>query len=123
MCTYIHIHTYIHTQAGTFPYIAPETLLQRGAVQPQIFSHTYMHIYIHTHIHTYIHTQAGTFPYIAPETLLQGRCSTASDIFSFGLLMWELVHGETPFSDVPNLGECLCVCMYVCIYTHVFVTM
>ena len=55
--------------------------------------------------------KAGTYPYIAPETLLQGKCTTASDIFSFGLIMWELIEGESPFYDVPNLGKSIC-CQY-----------
>ena len=51
--------------------------------------------------------KAGTYPYIAPETLLQGKCTTASDIFSLGLLMWELIEGEIPFHDEPNLDGML----------------
>ncbi|EKX49910.1 hypothetical protein GUITHDRAFT_104307 [Guillardia theta CCMP2712] len=51
--------------------------------------------------------KAGTYPYIAPETLLQGKCTPASDVFSLGLLMWELIVGDIPFHDVPNLDGML----------------
>jgi serine/threonine protein kinase len=51
--------------------------------------------------------KAGTYPYIAPETLLQGKCTPASDIFSLALLMWELIEGEIPFHDMPNLDGML----------------
>ena len=51
--------------------------------------------------------KAGTYPYIAPETLLQGKCTPASDVFSLGLLMWEMIEGETPFHDVANLDGML----------------
>jgi hypothetical protein len=42
---------------------------------------------------------------------------------SLGLLMWELIEGEIPFHDVPNLDGMLPilwqVCVCVCIYVHI----
>ena len=38
----------------------------------------------------------GTFAYAAPELLTGGKCSEVADIFSFGVLLWELVTGEMP---------------------------
>ncbi|CAI2188155.1 15076_t:CDS:2, partial [Funneliformis geosporum] len=44
----------------------------------------------------------GIIPYIAPE-VLQGQKSNkytkASDIYSFGMIMWELMTGRRPFWD------------------------
>lgn len=39
----------------------------------------------------------GTFAWVAPEVLMGGQnCTQAVDIFSFGVLMWEIITGERP---------------------------
>ncbi|RIB07213.1 kinase-like domain-containing protein, partial [Gigaspora rosea] len=44
----------------------------------------------------------GVLPYIAPE-VLQGKLFTkASDIYSFGMIMWENSSGNFVFSDYKN---------------------
>ncbi|GBC08781.1 hypothetical protein RclHR1_08380002 [Rhizophagus clarus] len=41
----------------------------------------------------------GIIPYMAPE-ILKGKCyTTLSDIYSFGMIMWELMTGSLPFED------------------------
>src|ERR1044072_505711 len=47
----------------------------------------------------------GVISYIAPE-ILQGKGYTmASDIYSFGIIMWELVTGRMPFWNQDNYIE------------------
>ncbi|KAG6740927.1 hypothetical protein POTOM_056398 [Populus tomentosa] len=44
----------------------------------------------------------GTLPWMAPE-LLNGSSSLVSekvDVFSFGIVLWELLTGEEPYSDL-----------------------
>lgn len=41
---------------------------------------------------------AGTFRWMAPEVMRGKECSTASDIYAFGMLLYELGARETPFS-------------------------
>ncbi|RIB17989.1 kinase-like domain-containing protein [Gigaspora rosea] len=41
----------------------------------------------------------GVIPYIAPEILKEEKFTTASDIYSFGMIMWEITSGQKPFSD------------------------
>ncbi|CAI2177878.1 2283_t:CDS:2 [Funneliformis geosporum] len=39
----------------------------------------------------------GNLPYIAPEVLLKKEYTFASDIYSIGMLMWEISSGQSPF--------------------------
>src|SRR6266540_3441872 len=44
----------------------------------------------------------GVISYIAPEILQQKEYTIASDIYSFGMIMWELMTGRKPFWDQKN---------------------
>ncbi|GES73058.1 kinase-like domain-containing protein [Rhizophagus clarus] len=41
----------------------------------------------------------GNLPYIAPEAIIGKGYTFASDIYSFGILMWEISSGQIPFND------------------------
>ena len=41
----------------------------------------------------------GIIPYIAPEILQGGKNTKQSDIYSVGMLMWEIFAGHPPFDD------------------------
>ncbi|CAG8704583.1 17128_t:CDS:1, partial [Racocetra fulgida] len=38
-------------------------------------------------------------PYIAPEVFIKKQYSFSSDIYSLGMIMWELTSGLRPFYD------------------------
>jgi tetratricopeptide (TPR) repeat protein len=42
---------------------------------------------------------AGTLPYMSPEQLAGDRVTAASDIYSFGLVLFEMACGRRPFDD------------------------
>jgi serine/threonine protein kinase len=44
----------------------------------------------------------GVIPYIAPEMFKGGTFSKESDIYSLGMIMWELTTGCKPFADVDH---------------------
>lgn len=54
-----------------------------------------------THVNTRV---AGTNGYMAPEYFMHGSLSTKADIFSFGVLILELVSGQKNSSFVPSPG-------------------
>ncbi|XP_021851180.2 cysteine-rich receptor-like protein kinase 44 isoform X3 [Spinacia oleracea] len=49
-------------------------------------------------------TMVGTFGYMAPEYVLHGHVSTKSDVFSFGILILEIVSGQR-ISSFKIIGE------------------
>ncbi|GBC00366.1 hypothetical protein RclHR1_03830005 [Rhizophagus clarus] len=44
----------------------------------------------------------GNIPYIAPEIIVGKEYTYASDIYSIGMLMWEISSGQPPFTDTPS---------------------
>ncbi|EHA8586209.1 cysteine-rich receptor-like protein kinase 10 [Cocos nucifera] len=52
-----------------------------------------------THVNTRV---AGTNGYMAPEYVMHGSLSTKADVFSFGVVVLELVSGQKNSSFVPN---------------------
>ncbi len=44
----------------------------------------------------------GTFDYMAPEQMFGGAVSARSDIFTLGVVMYEMIAGAKPFGDPPS---------------------
>src|SRR6266542_3574297 len=44
----------------------------------------------------------GNLPYIAPEVISKKEYTYASDIYSIGMLMWEISSGQPPFADFDH---------------------
>jgi len=44
----------------------------------------------------------GVIPYMAPEVLSKNLYTKESDIYSFGMIMWEHTTGKKPFHDRPH---------------------
>lgn len=43
---------------------------------------------------------------MAPELLLEGRASKASDVYAFGILLWELATGQRAFHGEEHTAVC-----------------
>ncbi|GFR45490.1 hypothetical protein Agub_g6834, partial [Astrephomene gubernaculifera] len=46
--------------------------------------------------------QLGSITHMAPEVLLHGRVSKSSDVYSFGIFLYELYTGQQAYWDVPQ---------------------
>ena len=44
----------------------------------------------------------GVMPYIAPELFIGEAYSQKSDIYAFGILMWEISSGEKSFHELVH---------------------
>ncbi len=44
----------------------------------------------------------GVTPYIAPELFKGAKFSKASDVYSIGMIMWELTTGCKPFTNTEH---------------------
>jgi len=48
----------------------------------------------------------GTFDYMAPEQMVGGVCSGRSDIFTLGIVIYEMIAGERPYGE-PNTSAAM----------------
>lgn len=49
----------------------------------------------------------GTMTHMAPEVMLRGKLSRQSDVYAFGVLLWELYSGGHAFK--------VCTCTHACL--------
>ncbi|KAM6969181.1 mitogen-activated protein kinase kinase kinase 9 [Tautogolabrus adspersus] len=54
---------------------------------------------------------AGTYAWMAPEVIRSSTFSKGSDIWSYGVLLWELLTGEVPFRGIDSLAVAYGVAM------------
>ncbi|XP_021945255.1 mitogen-activated protein kinase kinase kinase 10 isoform X2 [Folsomia candida] len=47
---------------------------------------------------------AGTYAYMPPEVIKNCTFSKASDVWSYGVLLWELLTGETPYKGIDGFA-------------------
>ncbi|XP_076972113.1 mitogen-activated protein kinase kinase kinase 9-like [Tamandua tetradactyla] len=47
---------------------------------------------------------AGTYTWMAPEVIRALMFSKGSDVWSYGVLLWELLTGEVPFQGIDGLA-------------------
>ena len=54
-------------------------------------------------------TFAGTPIYMAPEVFHSQKYGTEADIYSLGLIMWEMWYGQRAFADAPGTTPKVCL--------------
>ncbi|XP_074645915.1 mitogen-activated protein kinase kinase kinase 10-like [Tubulanus polymorphus] len=47
---------------------------------------------------------AGTYAWMAPEVIKSSTFSKSSDVWSYGVVLWELLTGETPYKGIDALA-------------------
>uniref|UniRef100_M4AJB0 Mitogen-activated protein kinase kinase kinase n=1 Tax=Xiphophorus maculatus TaxID=8083 RepID=M4AJB0_XIPMA len=61
--------------------------------------------------HTTKMSAAGTYAWMAPEVIRSSTFSKGSDVWSYGVLLWELLTGEVPFRSIDGLAVAYGVAM------------
>ncbi|KAJ3589943.1 hypothetical protein NHX12_007900, partial [Muraenolepis orangiensis] len=56
-------------------------------------------------------SSAGTYAWMAPEVIKLSLFSKSSDVWSFGVLLWELLTGEVPYREIDALAVAYGVAM------------
>ncbi|KAK4313274.1 hypothetical protein Pmani_015358 [Petrolisthes manimaculis] len=54
---------------------------------------------------------AGTYAWMAPEVIKTSTYSKASDVWSYGVLLWELLTGESPYKGIDTMAIAYSVAM------------
>lgn len=54
----------------------------------------------------------GTYQWMAPELFNNNSCNKASDMYSYGMILWEIVTRATPWANVGNNVPALVKCVY-----------
>ncbi|GBB83325.1 hypothetical protein RclHR1_10050008 [Rhizophagus clarus] len=101
------IHRDFHSGNILFDYSSKEECLDKQwKITDLGLSHIYIYIYIYIYIA--VNNQSsnneiyGVIPYIAPEIFKGAEFSKEADIYSFGMIMWELTTSCKPFDDVKH---------------------
>ncbi|XP_012056367.1 PREDICTED: mitogen-activated protein kinase kinase kinase 13 [Atta cephalotes] len=90
---YLHAHKIIHRDLKS-----PNVLIGQGEiVKISDFGTSRQWNEISTKM-----TFAGTVAWMAPEVIRNEPCSEKVDIWSYGVVLWELLSGEIPYKDVDS---------------------
>ncbi len=93
---------YLHQQGIVHDDLKPENIFlaysAEGALIPKIGDFGSAHLINHS---KQSRREIGSPTYAAPERF-EGYASTASDLYSVGVMLYELLIGDRPFSDHPN---------------------
>jgi len=56
---------------------------------------------------TNVGEMVGTLDYMSPEQMVGGQCTAASDIYTLGIVMYEMIAGRKPFDDANSAAAAL----------------
>jgi eukaryotic-like serine/threonine-protein kinase len=56
---------------------------------------------------THVGQMIGTLDYMSPEQMVGGQCGPSSDIYTLGVVMYEMIAGRKPFDDANSAAAAL----------------
>ena len=64
-----------------------------------------------------VHDDPGTYRWMAPEMIKRKSYGRKVDVYSFGLILWEMVTGTIPYEDMTPIQAAFAVVNKVCFFT------
>ncbi|RLM70010.1 putative receptor-like protein kinase [Panicum miliaceum] len=98
---------YLHKQGVLYMDLKPANILFNSKMNPVIIDFGLSVVLDGDDDEITWNSVAGTMGYIAPEKITRAKISMKSDIFSFGVILIEIITGRrvTPSSDIPEWGS------------------
>ncbi|HEU4726531.1 MAG TPA: protein kinase [Kofleriaceae bacterium] len=62
---------------------------------------------------THVGQMIGTLDYMSPEQMVGGQCAPSSDIYTLGIVMYEMVAGKKPYEDATSAAAALAAVLTV----------
>lgn len=95
---------YLHSQNIILRDLKPENILIDSFLNVKICDFGWA-----THVNDaeYCQSRAGTFSYMSPESLRGQKQTVKSDIWSLGILLYEMIHGREPYQGENCMAQLL----------------
>jgi serine/threonine protein kinase len=103
---------YIHSQGVIHRDLKPENILfdQDNCVKIVDFGISCEAAYCDV-----LEEDPGTYRWMAPEMIRHKKYGYKVDVYSFGLLLWEMISGKTPYDDKTPVQAAFAVLDKVCV--------
>ncbi|HET7503711.1 MAG TPA: protein kinase [Kofleriaceae bacterium] len=62
---------------------------------------------------THVGQMIGTLDYMSPEQMVGGQCAPSSDIYTLGIVMYEMIAGKKPYEDATSAAAALAAVLTV----------
>jgi hypothetical protein len=127
-CTHVHVHTHIHVYTYIRSLPTSRNQAKRSTTDDAMCTATASCFGRYT--------MAGVYAYIIHVHFCVDKVDRWCDVYSCGILLWEIYHGRCVYVCMHNTFACMCrrskpvmwcvhlciyLCMYVCMYVCVCV--
>ena len=103
LCGIAHGMMVLHSQRIIHRDLKPQNVLLDSQYRPYITDFGLSKFVAEGHSNTQSRDGIGTVSYMAPEIIRNRRYNYKVDVYAFGILMYELIFGQSAYDDLPKL--------------------